>query len=103
MSDGMRNRIAPAGGAETTETSAQPAETISKSDVMSLGALLVWQVFNMVNMGTILSEWKGWAQETRSSKGWIIAGTFQTIVTLVVTIACTRVWLQVRKSDKRKD
>jgi hypothetical protein len=68
--------------------------------VIRLGALIIWQFFNMINMGVILSEWKGWSQETRSSKGWIIAGTIQTIVTLAVMVNC--VWLQTRKNVKRE-
>jgi hypothetical protein len=82
---------------------AQPTETIAKSDIMRLALIIIWQFFNIVNMGIILSEWKGWSQETRSSKAWIIAGTIQTVISFVVVSICTRVWLEIRKNDKQRD
>ncbi|KAF5020542.1 hypothetical protein F66182_7441 [Fusarium sp. NRRL 66182] len=95
-SDEIRKRVMPADNSEPD--SARMRENapgaIPRADKMRLALIIVWQFFNMINMGVILSDWKGWRQETRSSRGWMIAGTIQTIATLVGLIACYRVWLQ---------
>ncbi|KAH6972862.1 hypothetical protein BKA56DRAFT_592937 [Ilyonectria sp. MPI-CAGE-AT-0026] len=74
-----------------------PAQVITRGDVRRFGILIIWQMFNMINMAVRLVDWKGWGQESRSNKGWLIAGTIQTIVTVVAVIADYRVWLRTLK------
>ncbi|KAF5008734.1 hypothetical protein FDECE_4971 [Fusarium decemcellulare] len=103
MSDRIGKRRRPADGTETAQTPETPTEVITRSDLMLFAVLIVWQILNMINMAVILSDWQGWSHESPTSKGWIIVGTFQTIVTIVVSVANARVWLQIRKSASRKD
>ncbi|KAF4446313.1 hypothetical protein FALBO_17092 [Fusarium albosuccineum] len=103
MSDGIGKRRRPADGTGTAQTPETPTEVITRSDLMLFAVLIVWQILNMINMAVILSDWQGWSQESRSSKKWIVMGTFQTIVTVAVAVANARVWLQIRKSGRRKD
>ncbi|KAJ3548452.1 hypothetical protein NM208_g1001 [Fusarium decemcellulare] len=90
MSDRIGKRRRPADGTGTAQTPETPTEVITRSDLMLFAVLIVWQILNMINMAVILSDWQGWSQESRSSKRWIVMGTFQTIVTVVVCVANAR-------------
>ncbi|KAH7175368.1 hypothetical protein EDB81DRAFT_2996 [Dactylonectria macrodidyma] len=97
MSSEKENLCHVTGDGDESPKSAH-TEVITKGDVWRLGCLVIWQVFNMVHMAVILIDWKGWSQETRSSKMWLIGGTFQTIVTVITVVACYRVWLRTLKN-----
>lgn len=79
--------------------------TITRSDWKRVVVVVVWQLFNMVNLGGILFWWKGWKKEKEkgTSKGWLIVGSFQTAVTVLVLVDFAMLWLRVRRNERERE
>lgn len=66
------------------------------ADVMRLGLIIFMQLGTVMVMGVVLSDWKGWSQESRSSKSWIIGGSLQTVITVISLTIIYRQWLEYK-------
>ncbi|RGP73561.1 hypothetical protein FLONG3_6298 [Fusarium longipes] len=70
---------------------------MAKADAIRIGLVVFLQLGNMFIMGITWCDWKGWAQESQSSKRWMIGGSFQTIITIIALTSVYRDWLKRKK------
>jgi hypothetical protein len=72
---------------------------MTRADALCIGLVIFLQLGTMVTMGVVWSDWKGWSQESRSSKSWMVFGSIQTVVAVVGLTIIYRDWLAYKNKQ----